>query len=66
MQTDPQVGPKGSAKSRQGWRSHGLPTPCRSRLNTIGRVRQELVRVYRAARAGDLPVSDASKLAHVL
>jgi hypothetical protein len=66
VQSDREAGPEASDKPPRGRHSRRPPTPCRSRLNTIDRVRQELVRVYRAARAGDLPVSDASKLAHVL
>ena len=53
MQSDRQTGPEAGGKSPQGGHSRRTPTPCRSRLNTIGRVRQELVRVYKAARAGD-------------
>ncbi|HLW78182.1 MAG TPA: hypothetical protein VKU44_01160 [Terriglobia bacterium] len=66
MQTDRQMGPEVNRKSLPDKPSRRPPTPCRSRLNTLTRVRQELVRVYKAARAGDIPVSDASKLAHVL
>ena len=35
-------------------------------LNTIDAVRLELERVYRAARHGDLPLSDACKFAFIL
>src|SRR4051794_41985642 len=42
------------------------PPPRRARLDTMARVRRELARVYREARAGRLDVADASKLANVL
>ena len=38
------------------------PPPPRARLDTMARVRRELARVYREARAGRLDVADASKL----
>ena len=41
------------------------PSP-RARLDTMVRVRRELARVYREARAGTLDVADASKLANIL
>ena len=42
------------------------PPPRRARLDTMARVRRELARVYREARAGRLDVADASKLANIL
>src|SRR3954449_8088638 len=42
------------------------PPPLRARLDTMARVRRELARVYREARAGRLDVADASKLANIL
>ena len=42
------------------------PPPPRARLDTMARVRRELARVYREARAGRLDVADASKLANIL
>src|SRR4051812_39609332 len=42
------------------------PPPPRARLDTMARVRRELARVYREARAGMLDVADASKLANIL
>jgi hypothetical protein len=42
------------------------PPPRRARLDTMARVRRELARVYREARAGGLDVADASKLANIL
>ena len=42
------------------------PPPARARLDTMARVRRELARVYREARAGRLDVADASKLANIL
>ena len=42
------------------------PPPPRVRLDTMARVRRELARVYREARAGTLEVADASKLANIL
>src|SRR5689334_5109480 len=42
------------------------PPPPRGRLDTMARVRRELARVYREARAGGLDVADASKLANIL
>ena len=42
------------------------PPPPRARLDTMARVRRELARVYREARAGTLDVADASKLANIL
>src|SRR3954462_15546799 len=44
----------------------GAPPPRRARLDTMARVRRELARVYREARAGRLDVADASKLANIL
>jgi hypothetical protein len=46
----------------------GIPPAGRSRLrlDTLDRVRRELVRIYREARDGKRDVSDASKLAHIL
>jgi hypothetical protein len=40
--------------------------PPRLRLDSLHRVRFELVRVYRSARDGERDVGDASKLAHIL
>lgn len=44
------------------------PTPISrpGALNTLARVREELAKLYRDARTGQLKVADASKLAHVL
>src|SRR3954471_7431948 len=42
------------------------PPPRRARLDTMARVRRELARVCREARAGGLDVADASKLANIL
>ncbi len=42
------------------------PSPGPGRLDTVTRVRRELARLYREARAGSLDVGDASKLAHIL
>ncbi len=44
------------------------PRPGRSRLrlDTLDRVRRELVRIYRQGRDGDRDVGDASKLANIL
>ena len=42
------------------------PKPRCGRLNTVGRVRRELVRLYKEARAGTLDVNDASRLANIL
>ena len=36
------------------------------RLDTIPKLRRELVRLYQDARRGEIPASDASKLASVL
>jgi hypothetical protein len=46
----------------------GIPSAGRSRLrlDTLDRVRRELVKVYRDARDGKRDVSDASKLGHLL
>jgi hypothetical protein len=47
----------------------GIPPagrPPRLRLDSLARVRFELVRIYREARDGKRDVSDASKLAHIL
>jgi Trm5-related predicted tRNA methylase len=49
--------------------SNGLgadPPPARAKLDTVIRVRRELAKVYREARAGTLDVADASKLANIL
>ena len=40
--------------------------PPRLRLDSLARVRFELVRIYREARDGKRDVGDASKLAHIL
>ena len=43
------------------------PSPCRvGALETASDVKVEAGRLYRAARRGELPASDASKLASVL
>ena len=39
------------------------PSP---RLDSMAAVRRELARLYRQARAGELEVGDASRLAHML
>jgi uncharacterized Zn finger protein (UPF0148 family) len=46
----------------------GTPPAGRSRLrlDTLDRVRRELVKIYRQGREGERDVSDASKLAHIL
>jgi hypothetical protein len=47
----------------------GIPPAGRSlrlRLDSLARVRFELVRIYREARDSKRDVSDASKLAHIL
>ena len=36
------------------------------RLTTVGQVAGELARLYRQARRGDVPVTDASRLATIL
>lgn len=36
------------------------------RLDTLARVRREAVRLYASARSGEMPASDASRLASVL
>jgi hypothetical protein len=46
-----------------GW---AATPPPRLPLDTMLRVRRELARVYREARAGKLDVADASKLANIL
>jgi hypothetical protein len=48
--------------------SGGIPPAGRPRLrlDSLARVRFELVRIYREARDGKRDVSDASKLAHML
>ena len=40
--------------------------PYIGKLDTVGRVRREVVRLYRLARRGEMDVVDASKLANVL
>jgi hypothetical protein len=42
------------------------PRRFRAPLNTVAAVRRELGRLYRQARARELPVSDASKLGNLL
>ena len=42
------------------------PTPRRQRLDTIPKLRRELVRLYQDGRAGRIPAVDASRLASVL
>ena len=42
------------------------PPPRPGALNTLGRVREELGKIYRDARVGDLDIGEASKLAHIL
>lgn len=42
------------------------PTLPARRLDSIKKIRQELARVYRDARAGILPTGDASRLAFIL
>ena len=41
-------------------------TPLVGRLNSMVSVRKELVRLYREARSGEVPIPDASKLANML
>lgn len=52
-------------------KSGSTPSPPKAkprcgRLNTVGRVRRELIRLYKEARNGELDVNDASKLANIL
>ncbi len=42
------------------------PAPRVGALATIGEVRQEAARLYRAARRGEVPAQDASRMANVL
>jgi len=42
------------------------PPPRVGRLNTLAGVRQELVRLYREARAGTLPTQEATRLTFIL
>ena len=42
------------------------PPRRRLRLDSLDRVRRELVKIYRQGRDGDRDVSDASKLANIL
>jgi hypothetical protein len=46
-------------------RNRRTPTP-RVRLGTVGEVRVELAKIYRAAKRGEMAWSDATKAAHVL
>jgi hypothetical protein len=49
--------------------SENTPTPRGlyiGRLDTVGRVRRELVKLYKAARRGELDIADASKLGNLL
>jgi len=57
------------SRNKETFAGSGLgedPPPPRARLDTMARVRRELARVYREARAGGLDVADASKLANIL
>ena len=57
------------SRDEDAFAANGLgedPPPRRARLDTMARVRRELARVYREARAGALDVADASKLANIL
>lgn len=55
-----------SARPVEGELLPGRATPalpaCRLPLDTLERVRKECARVYRAARAGEIPSHEASKL----
>ena len=42
------------------------PAPRVGGLDTIGAVRTEAARLYRAARRGEVPAQDASRMANVL
>lgn len=42
------------------------PTPTRINLSTTGDLRREMARVYREARAGVLPTTEATKLMYML
>jgi hypothetical protein len=44
----------------------GDPPRRRLRLDSLDRVRRELVKIYRQGRDGERDVSDASKLANIL
>jgi hypothetical protein len=44
----------------------GFRRPTIGRLDTPGRIRREIVRLYRDARLGELDVGNASKLANIL
>jgi hypothetical protein len=59
----------GHSRNEETFAGSGLgedPPLRRARLDTMARVRRELARVYREARAGRLDVADASKLANIL
>jgi hypothetical protein len=43
-----------------------LPAIRIGRLDTLPRVRRELVRVYKMARTGEIPASEAGKFAFIL
>ena len=43
-----------------------VPPPPPIRLDSIGRVRLELAKLYRAARAGEIQTGDASRLGFLL
>jgi hypothetical protein len=64
MTTDDDEDVNGDAAEGGG----GIPprNRCRLRLNTLDRVRVELVKIYREGRDGRRDVGDASKLAHIL
>ena len=56
----------GTAKSRANARKAGSPTPCRVPLRTVEHVRVQLARLYREARMGALPSSEATRFAYLL
>ena len=47
-------------------RKKSPPIPRPGALNTIGRVRGELASLYRDARSGKIPPSDATRFAYIL
>jgi hypothetical protein len=56
-----------SAERRVSARSPSSPSPQRvTRLKTLDDVRVELAKVYREARTGTLPLTDAKALAYLL
>ncbi|MHB1333208.1 MAG: hypothetical protein ACYCY1_11475 [Sulfuriferula sp.] len=65
MKTDDEISMLKTNATRTGQVLTVTPTP-RLELSTIDAVRREMARLYREAKAGNIPTADASRLAFIL